>query len=599
MLKKLFIFFLLLCLPFFLSSVRAQEYKSIYDTHYYIDKDETAHIEMNVTFADLSSDVYIKEFGLTFPENFSIKNVVARNANGVIPTTLTKESQGYRLSVQFITPEDSSKRLNKFTLYYDQENLFKPSGNIIEVILPIPDNQDQNDTTITVHLPEGFNKKISFAKPVPSSIHQNQITWERVNSKTVYAVFGESQLYNLDLTYNLKNTENHPVYTDIAFPPDTQYQSTTIDAINPKPVLVYIDNDGNYLGRYNLLIGQTVQVSYKGTVQIFSKPQDDMVSINRNRLNSSKKYLLSAKQYWDIGDKINNPALQNLKSVQDIYNFVVKDLTYNYQRVTTGLKRLGASTILSQPTQAVCMEFTDLFVALTRERGILSREIEGYGYTQDQRLRPLSLVTDILHSWPEYFDETKEQWVPVDPTWENTSGIDYFNSFDLNHIVFAIHGNDPSIPYPAGTYKTSDSKDVIVAPTNSIPKSNLSFDIKDSLAQNVVIKATNKAEITIINTGNVFLKNMTFEIKSASITTSPKKIYIEMIPPYGKQIIPITYTASGAVRNDRLVFTSSGNIIKQIPIHIKSSFEAVYVKILLASVLASIILGLFIAHKRK
>jgi len=44
-------------------------------------------------------------------------------------------------------------------------------------------------------------------------------------------------------------------------------------------------------------------------------------------------------------------------------------------------------------------------------------------YTDDIRLRPLDLVTDMLHAWPEYYDEEKEIWTPVDPhLGKNNSG---------------------------------------------------------------------------------------------------------------------------------------------------------------------------------
>ena len=91
------------------------------------------------------------------------------------------------------------------------------------------------------------------------------------------------------------------------------------------------------------------------------------------------------------------------------------------------------------------MEFTDLFIAIAREKGIYSREIQGYGFSLDQKLQPLSLSSDILHAWPEYYDTKTESWIAVDPTWENTSGINYFSSFDLNHIVFVIHGKKPGV----------------------------------------------------------------------------------------------------------------------------------------------------------
>ena len=39
---------------------------------------------------------------------------------------------------------------------------------------------------------------------------------------------------------------------------------------------------------------------------------------------------------------------------------------------------------------------------------------------------------------------------PVDPTWgDTTGGVDYYNFFDLNHIVFAYNGKSSEQPPPA------------------------------------------------------------------------------------------------------------------------------------------------------
>jgi len=59
---------------------------------------------------------------------------------------------------------------------------------------------------------------------------------------------------------------------------------------------------------------------------------------------------------------------------------------------------------LDNTTNAVCLEYTDLFVTLARAAGIPSRSIEGFAYTKNSRLRPLSLVDDVLHAWVQYYD---------------------------------------------------------------------------------------------------------------------------------------------------------------------------------------------------
>jgi hypothetical protein len=126
---------------------------------------------------------------------------------------------------------------------------------------------------------------------------------------------------------------------------------------------------------------------------------------------------------------------------------------------------MGASMALENPSQAICMEYTDLFVALARAAGIPAREINGYAYTENPEIQPLSLVADVLHAWPEYWDNEKGVWVPVDPTWGSTTGgVDFFNKLDLRHFTFVIHGESSNRPYPPGSYKLGPNpqKDVFV-----------------------------------------------------------------------------------------------------------------------------------------
>ncbi|GAI19887.1 unnamed protein product, partial [marine sediment metagenome] len=68
---------------------------------------------------------------------------------------------------------------------------------------------------------------------------------------------------------------------------------------------------------------------------------------------------------------------------------------------------MGALKALNSKNPVVCMEFTDLFIALCRAAGIPVREVNGYAHTNNPKLRPLSLTLDVLHAWPEYYDENK------------------------------------------------------------------------------------------------------------------------------------------------------------------------------------------------
>ena len=95
----------------------------------------------------------------------------------------------------------------------------------------------------------------------------------------------------------------------------------------------------------------------------------------------------------------------------------------------------------------MCTEFADLFIALARAAGIPAREVNGYGYTTDPQLRPLSLGNNVLHAWPQYWDSVRKVWVSIDPTWgRTTGGVDYFSKLDFNHLAFLTHGLSDSLP---------------------------------------------------------------------------------------------------------------------------------------------------------
>ncbi|MEO6508470.1 MAG: transglutaminase domain-containing protein, partial [Patescibacteria group bacterium] len=201
------------------------------------------------------------------------------------------------------------------------------------------------------------------------------------------------------------------------------------------------------------------------------------------------------------------------------------------------------------PTQAVCTEFTDLFVALARQKNIYAREIEGYGYSVDENLRPITTNSDVLHAWPEYYDSSIDQWVAVDPTWQSTSGINYFSSLDLNHIIFAIHGKDPEYPLPGGTYKIKDSKDVSVEPTKNIPNDSISLTVKSfDLHSRVFGNQMYNTKLFIQNTSNIYLWNVPIEIKSPIGLN--KTVTVNVIAPMEVKEIPITFKSVNVHRSE-------------------------------------------------
>lgn len=602
MIKFLKIFFLWLIffgfLPIF-SRIAAADFETSYKVVYRLAESGTtlsSQASFHISIVNKKSDVYVNKFAISFPKSFTISNLKITDDFGEVTPVIESDDTKNKIEMEFNNPNIGRQSVNNFNLTFEQENLFKVNGNVWEVILPVIENRGDSPYDVTVILPEGSDKKISIAKPVPTSISGREIKWSNPSTRTIYAVFGDSQLYKLNLAYHLKNDNLAPVYMEMAFPPDTLYQKIYLNSLSEKPSRTYQDADGNYMAVYHLKPRQTKTVNADFTVEVFSNPREETIPAIRQLFEIQKKYLLNSQKYWELKslDKI-----ENLKTSADIYSYVTKTLTYSYERVTKDNVRLGAEKIIQTPHIAVCMEFTDLYVAAAREKGIYSREVEGYGASSDSRLRPLSLSSDVLHAWPEYYDENSGLWKPVDPTWENTSGIDYFNSFDLNHIVFAIHGKRSDYPLPAGMYKVENSKDIEVTAVTSRPEEINEIAVTDiSIKTSIADGEEYKGKLSVQNSGNTYIWDIPVEIKASGLNMSDSKAMLTSLAPGEKREINFTYSIpeKGEAKEPVIKVVVSGRELYAVKISIVSPLVGLALK---GGVIMLVILGAVLIFKKR
>jgi len=531
--------------------VFAADFKTDYQVEYDLSEFKeklTSKVKFNIKITNLKGDVYVNKFAISFPKSFTTSNLQSSDDHGLIAPKIITDESNTKVEMEFSNPNVGRDTVNNFYLNFDQSNLFQINGKVWEVVLPVIENKEGGSYKVIVSLPQDGDKKISIAKPRPNIISGNQIIWDNPTEKTIYAVFGEIQIYKAELIYHLKNTEVFPVITEVAFPPDSLYQKIFIQSISPEPSNVYQDSDGNYLGKYFLKPLESKTITFRSYIQVFSTSRDEVKDVIEQIVQTQKNYLLSSQKYWMIN---NLKKIDGLTNAKDIYNFTVNSLKYNYQKINSNNSRLGADGVLSRPDQAVCLEFTDFFVGASREKGIMAREIEGYGFSFDPRLQPLSLVSDVLHAWPEYYNEKAGLWVPVDPTWENTSGIDYFSSFDLNHIVFAIHGKKSDYPLPVGMYKVGGSKDISIKATLDDPIEKKSISVKGfSLPLRITDRKNYSGKFIIKNNSNIYLWKIPVDIKGKNLKINKEKTKILSLAPYEEKTVEFNYAVDKKNKNN-------------------------------------------------
>lgn len=515
------------------------EFSTSYDVTYDIGKDGIAQVVQKIGLKNLTDRYYASNFTLTIGST-TVQEVTAFNESGAMETSVENKGNKTVITVKFNQQIAGLDKVQAFTLKFKSKDFAQAIGKTWEVNLPkIPEATNIDKYNLSLLVPVSFGDPTSIS-PLPKSQSTSldrlnfNFSKNQLEQSGVSVNFGTSQVFDFNIKYDLENTSVFPVTTSITLPPDTEYQDVAINQVEPLPSNVTIDEDGNYLAWYRLSGNSKETIIATGSAYLrtnskFKKPE----TVTSSLLSQYTK----SDQYWEK----DNPAItatlaevfkngkpkDNKGKAHLIYRYVVDTLKYDTKRIENdNFERLGAVTALNNPGSSVCMEFTDLFIALSRAAGVPARELDGYAYTQNTNLRPLSFSRDLLHAWPEYYDDDKG-WVMVDPTWENTSGgVDYFNKFDLSHFVLARRGITSNSPY------ISDKVKVVISESEfkAIPSTRVEVDVPQSLWAGFPGAAT----VKVTNTGNVLKGPDSIEFKSGKIENqNPSTVNLGPIPPYG------------------------------------------------------------------
>jgi len=547
------------------------DFSAAYDIVYKGQESSDALVEVILTITNNQSHKYIRSYSLAYPSSFDLDEVVVKDEEGVLPHTVSNTKNDQKvITFNFERPKTGTGKTNIAFISYTHKRAFPKVGKIHEINIPVIEDPLTSDYTLTLTSAQLDLSSLSIAKPAATTVSVSEVVWKSPQSSYIYAVFGQSQNYKLDLTYYMRNDRLTPNQVELAFPPETQYQTIFVDSISPQPKSTHIDSDGNFIGVYDVGPKKTQKVEFRGFAQIHVSPQPQMKKYVSSSFKKNKSILKKPHYYWNI-ESSRFPT--NLDTTpRGIYDFVVRNLEYDFDRARiVSNKRLGAQDALKNNKSAICMEFTDTFIALARSSEIYAREIQGYAFSSDPKVQPLSLYNDVLHSWPEYFETKNSLWKPIDPTWANTSKNDYFDVFDLNHIAFAIHGADPILPYPAGLYKIENTKDIVVEPVSTISKPDEKLEVSASLPNSIYVGGKKKLDITVINRGNVFIKNARIYLRGGQNSIKEQMVDIDLLAPYEERTLSLqlnpqfmqdaTTESVHIVYKDKTLFTSSLEII--------------------------------------
>lgn len=551
-LKFIFVSFLFICFFIFPNSASASSsFTTDYSVTYTVSEDGKAHAQLHGTLTNTTSEYYASSYKMQLGFD-DISNVKASDTDGTIDPTVTKNDDGYIIGLDFNKKSVGMGSKLPFSISFDTSAVARPIGKIWEINIPgIANPSEFSSFIVTVVVPKSFGEP-AYIKPDQKS-KKLTFTKEQLGKSGISIAFGDEQLYSFHLTYHLHNENVYPIRTEIALPPSTNYQEVFIQELNPRPINVVKDKDGNWLAEYKLFPAQKLDITANGVVQMRLEPKQQELS------EEDKQEYTKEQPYWETKSSTIKALAQELKTPHAIYDYVVKTLSYDFARVTDDKPRVGAAESLKNPSSAVCTEFTDLFIALARAAGIPAREVDGFAYTENARQRPLSLAQDILHAWPEYYDKEKKTWVMVDPTWGSTTGgVDYFDVLDFDHFAFVKKGRDSDYPIPAGGYKfleSKNTKDIRVSFGTNLPMTQMDAAITSDFPGVSIAGLPIKGKITMKNTGTQELTPQILSLISDTLLPQTQTIQANSIPPFGSQTWEVRFDPTSFLTKTDAGFT--------------------------------------------
>ncbi len=536
----------------------AGEFATSYFVHYDVDSSGVTEVTEEVHLKNLTERFYASNFSLNISAT-QISDVVAVGNLGNLPVKVSQDGPKTKIDVTFNQQVVGKDKSTMFTLKFKSKDFAQHEGRVWQVMVPkISSKTDLDAYNLTLSVPIDFGDPSAI---IPEPKNQSEsgdkvnlsFSKEQLLDQGILATFGSTQVFDFNLVYKLENSSIVPKVAHIPLPPDTAYQQVIIDSLSPQPDNVGIDSDGNYIALYRVDRRQTKSVSAHGMVKLYINSRLHGQPLNPLALNNYTK----PDKYWDsdsptIKSKLeeifkNGTPNTNKEKARLINQFVVANLKYGQDKLNNSIERLGALTALSNPNEALCQEFTDLFIALARAAGIPARSLIGYAYTSNRDLRPLSFEKDLLHAWPEYYD-SEVGWVMIDPTWQNTTGgVDYFSKLDLNHFVLAIRGLSSESPVPADDIKVSFSDGEFV------PRPSLSASLETPTQ--LFAGFPNQIGVTLRSQGNALLDGQPIVLTTSKLTLSaPSSFYSVPIPPYGH----LTYNY--AIKSDSFTSYYTDNV---------------------------------------
>lgn len=320
------------------------------------------------------------------------------------------------------------------------------TGNTHRIQIPGITSSEYASREVEITVPSSFGQPTK-SWPETSQHIQTDSTqtsiFTQVGAEPISQQYGDSQAYTLSFSAPLTNPSQNAGLLQLALPPDTQYQKSTYNKLEPKPTSVTKDPDGNWIASFRVEAQSTTTVQGELTIELTTTPHTELPTTFHKNLTNSTPHWTTQNASWDTF-KANHTILETYQQLLAANALDATSITRN------------AEDTFHQNKPFSCAELADAVVTIARKNGVAARLVTGVTSVLHSESYPNCITSNqTLHSWVEIFDQSNKTWLPIDPVWEVSSGgVSFFNRPDLAHITLVTNGYSSDLPSALGSQTT-------------------------------------------------------------------------------------------------------------------------------------------------
>lgn len=398
----------------------------------------------------------------------TLPTVKVTNGSGTaVPFTTRVNGQNIEIVVKLATSIQFNQT-RTLQAEYDSFALLNKAGAIYDLYIPtfakefqFEDNNTKRVISTAVNIPKTLGP-INFVNPkkTPKDLGdklQYTYTQQELTGTVSWLQIGNKQFYKFDIRQPYTGTSNVPGLFNtynVILPRDivsgALNQKIHFTQVSPTPEVVFHDENDNLIAKFALPASETGEIIVSGYAEVTENNQfdikysGDLSDLNSNVLGAN----IAPAEFWEVDSSAIQAKASELKgSETNVYNLISKTYQYVVDQIDySEVKRFGINERQGalktlQGGAAVCMEYSDLFIALMRAQGVPARAAFGYGY--DTRA---TNGIDTAHQWAEVYLPAQDTWVSIDTTW-GESGTDVIGG-NLNHFFKYVANESPNEPAP-------------------------------------------------------------------------------------------------------------------------------------------------------